>query len=273
MASGMAGRSISITVLSTTGSTDWVLQYVGRIRDFQDITDSFTGKHQAKIVSNLLIHEILETMIGAPATDGTRQPFMAGYYKCRAELKESVDPCAGPVTKTGTGSCYPGGYRRGLIILRISVSWSRRRIPGRSVRPASDGVWTAAIPGKRPVLPPCTSIAPIPAAKWRLHLFCARGRRLTWWAGIVLLSPRYSRRIKFVIAGAPFLEISNVYLNGVEVFDTNPNITTGELNIVGSSGFVDARVIKSATYNPIDIIRRNINVCGISRLYRHRFLC
>ena len=86
------------------GGTEWVLQYVGRIRDFRDISDSFTGKHQAKIFSSLLIHEILETVIGAPDTDGTRQPFMAGYYKCRADLKETIDPYAGTVTKTGTGT-------------------------------------------------------------------------------------------------------------------------------------------------------------------------
>ena len=85
------------------GGTEWVLQYVGRIRDFRDISDSFTGKHQARIFSSLLIHEVLETVIGAPAKDGTRQPFMAGYYKCRAELKETVAGHAGTVTKTGSG--------------------------------------------------------------------------------------------------------------------------------------------------------------------------
>ena len=70
------GREIHIyTGFEHNGQTDWVLQYVGRIRDFRDISDSFTGKHQAKIYSNLLIHDILETVIGAPATDGTRKPF------------------------------------------------------------------------------------------------------------------------------------------------------------------------------------------------------
>ena len=47
----------------------------------------------------------------------------------------------------------------------------------------------------------------------------------------------YARRTTFVIAGAPFLEISNVYLNGVEVFDTNPDIATGELILTGNSRF------------------------------------
>ena len=74
----------------------------------------------------------------------------------------------------------------------------------------------------------------------------------------------YAKRNKFVIAGAPFLEISNVYLNGVEVFDANPNITTGELTLAGSSGFVDARVVKSLTYNPIDIIEEILTAVGLS---------
>jgi hypothetical protein len=83
-----------------TGDTSWVLQYVGRIRD---ISHSFTGKHQAKIFSSLLL-EVLSQVIGTPAADGTRQPFMAGYCKVRADLVESVAPYAGTVIKTGTGS-------------------------------------------------------------------------------------------------------------------------------------------------------------------------
>ena len=78
----------------------------------------------------------------------------------------------------------------------------------------------------------------------------------------------YARRTKFVIAGAPFLEISNVYLNGVEVFDTSPNITTGELTVIGSSGFVDARVVKSEITNPIGIIEAILAEVGLSELYR-----
>jgi hypothetical protein len=73
----------------------------------------------------------------------------------------------------------------------------------------------------------------------------------------------YARRTTFIIAGAPFLEISNVYLNGVEIYDTNPNITTGELGLIGTSGFVDARVVKSLIYNPIDIIEEILTAVGL----------
>ena len=73
-----------------------------------------------------------------------------------------------------------------------------------------------------------------------------------------------AKRVKFVIPGAPFLEISNVYLNGVEIFDSSPDIATGELTVAGSSGLVDARVVKSATYNPIDIIEEILAAVGLS---------
>ncbi len=50
----------------------------------------------------------------------------------------------------------------------------------------------------------------------------------------------------------------------MEIFDSNPNITTGELNLTGSSGFVDARVVKSDIYNPIDIIESILSFVGLT---------
>ncbi len=211
------------------GGTEWILQYVGRIRDFRDISDSFTGKHQAKIFSSLLIHEILETVIGAPATDGTRQPFMAGYYKCRAELKETVDPYAGAVTKTGTGTaslvvtgdfhntedlefCGPGRDHRRDRHGDDQVERGRRQLLGEIRHCLHDQY--CAVENAKMALPSILS----PAA----------GTDLV--ALDTFSFTAYAKRIKFVIPGAPFLEISNVYLNGVEIFDSSPNITTGELN-------------------------------------------
>lgn len=42
------------------------------------------------------------------------------------------------------------------------------------------------------------------------------------------------------------------------------HIDTGEINLVGSSGFVDARVVKSETTNPIDIIQEILDEVGLT---------
>ena len=204
---------------------------MGRIRDFRDISDSFTGKHQAKIFSSLLIHEILETIIGAPATDGTRKPFMAGYYKCRADLKESIDPYAGTVTKTGTGAAslmVSGNLNNTEDINFVVQAETTGEIGTATIRWSMDGgnSW------EKSGIVSMTSIAPMKLKDGvTIYFVPAAGTDLV--AGDTFSFTAYARRIKFVIAGAPFLEISNVYLNGVEIFDSNPNITTGELTIVG----------------------------------------
>ena len=80
--------------------------------------------------------------------------------------------------------------------------------------------------------------------------------------GDLFIFTAYARRTTYVIAGAPFLEVSNVYLNGVEVYDHGADIATGELTLVGTSGLVDARVVKSLTYNPVDIIEEILTEVG-----------
>jgi hypothetical protein len=243
------------------GGTEWVLQYVGRIRDFRDISDSFTGKHQAKIFSSLLIHEILETVIGAPDSDGTRQPFMAGYYKCRADLKGTVDPYAGTVVKTGSGVAtlvVIGDFTNDEDIDFVIAVENTGEIGLARIRWSIDGgnSW------EKSGIFTMTSISPLRLQEGVLIYFIpAAGTDFV--AGATFSFTAYARRTTFVIAGAPFLEVSNVYLNGVEVYDTNPNITTGELSLKGTSGFVDARVVKSLTYNPIDIIEEILTAVGL----------
>jgi hypothetical protein len=258
------GREIHIYTgfdLSSSG-TEWVLQYVGRIRDFRDISDSFTGKHQAKIFSSLLIHEVLETVIGAPATDGTRQPFIAGYYKSRAELKETIAGYAGAVTKTGTGQASMvviGDFTNDEDIYFKVQAESTGEVGSATFRWSVDGgnSW------EKSGIVAMTSIAPLRLQEGVLIYFIPTAGT-DFVVGDTFSFTAYARRTTFVVAGAPFLKISNVYLNGVEIYDTNPNITTGELILVGNSGFVDARVVKSETYNPIDIITDILAAVGLS---------
>ena len=50
----------------------------------------------------------------------------------------------------------------------------------------------------------------------------------------------------------------------MEIFSQTVNLSTGEINLVGNSGFVDARVVKSTTSNPIDIILAILDLVGLT---------
>lgn len=244
-----------------TGQVDWVLQYVGRIRDIRDIGHSFTGKHQAKIFSSLLIHEILNQAIGAPAADGARQPFMAGVYKARADLIESTDPYCGAVTKTGTGSATMviiGTPTNSENLDILVMAESTGEIGMATIKWSLDGgnSWEKA------GIVSATSLLPIRLTNG-IYIYFTTGVGNDLVAGDRFSFTAYARRTKYVIAGAPFLEITNVYLNGVEIFDHSADPDTGELTLIGSSGFVDARIVKSETTNPIDIVQEILEEVGI----------
>lgn len=245
-----------------TGQVDWVLQYVGRIRDIRDISNSFTGKHQAKIFSSLLIHEVLAAVIGAPAASGARQPFLAGYYKARADLVESTDPYVGTVVKTGTGSAdlvVTGTPYNDVDNDFLVAAESTGEIGTATFRWSMDGGASWEKSG-------IVSMSSVNPFRLRdgvfIHFTAGTGTELVTWD--IFSFTAYARRTKYVVAGAPFLEITNVYFNGVEIFDYTVDLDTGELTLIGNSGFVDARVVKSETSNPIDIISEILEEVGLT---------
>ena len=50
----------------------------------------------------------------------------------------------------------------------------------------------------------------------------------------------------------------------MEIFDADAHIDTGEVNLIGNSGFLDARVVKSETTNPVDIITEILDEVGLT---------
>jgi hypothetical protein len=244
-----------------SGAEDWVLQYVGRIRDIRDISHSFTGKHQAKIFSNLLIHEVLSQVIGAPGADGTRQPFMAGYYKARADLVESVDAYCGEVTKTGTGSAtlVTMGNPTNKEDLEILVeAESSGEITTARVRWSLDNGNSWEKSGLYSV----TSISPLRLAEG-IYIYFTTGAGTDLVAGDRFAFTAYARRTKYILAGAPFQAITNLFYNGVEVFDATTDPATGEVTMIGPSGFIDARLVKDDNMNPVDIIESILAEVGL----------
>ena len=187
-----------------SGAITWILQYVGRIRDIRDITDSFTGKHQIKIFSSLLLHEILSQAIGAPATDGTRQPFMAGYYKARAEISTSTDPYVGAVTKSGSGSAtltVTGTPYNDVDNNFIVQAETTGEIATATFRWSLDGgnSW------EKSGLVSQTSIDPI-RLKEGVSIYFTVGTGNDLVAGDTFSFTAYARRTTYIIAGAPFHE-------------------------------------------------------------------
>ncbi len=209
-----------------------------------------------------LLHEILSQTIGAPATDGTRQPFMAGYYKARAEISDKqLTLMSGQLLNSGSGSAtltVTGTPYNDVDTNFIVQAETTGEIATATIR----GVWTAATPGKRPVWFPNPALTRS-GSKNGLSIYFTYGTGNDLVAGDTFTFTAYARRTTYIVAGAPFSSISNVYLNGVEIFSQTVNLSTGEINLVGNSGFVDARVVKSTTSNPIDIISAILNLAGV----------
>ena len=201
-------------------------------------------------------------MIGAPDADGTRQPFMAGYYKCRADLKETIDAYAGTITKIGTGTAslvVTGTFNNTEDLSFVVQAETTGEIGTATIKWSLDGgnSW------EKSGIVSMTSILPLKLKNGvSIYFTPAAGTDLV--AGDKFSFTAYARRNTFVVAGAPFQEISNVYLNGVEIYDTSPNLTTGELTVIGSSGFVDVRVVKSDITNPIGIIEEILAEVGLT---------
>jgi len=243
-----------------TGEIDWVLQYVGRIRDIREITNSFTGLHQAKISSYLAIHEALLQEVGVPHADGTRAPFLAGYYKARAELKESTAPYMGAVNKTGTGSAVLhtlGSPNNTEDVEFIVEAETTGEISTATFRWSMDGgsSWEKA------GIVSMSSIKPF-HLRDGVYIYFEPGAGDDLVAGDRFTFTSYARRTTYVLAGGPFLDITNVYFNGVEIFGADVSLS-GEVTLTGHSGFVDARVVKSETSNPVDIIREVLEAVGV----------
>ena len=245
-----------------TGNTSWVLQYVGRIRDIRDISHSFTGKHQVKIFSSLLLHEILTKEIGAPAAWGGRQPFMAGYYKARADLISSADPYLGGVIKAGSGSAQMvvlGTPYNDVDVGYLVQAETTGEISAATFRWSVDfgASW------EKSGIVSTSSVNPF-RLRDGVSIYFVPGTGTDLVAGDWFYFGAHARRTTYQIAGAPFQAFTNIYFNGSEIFNVSYDVNNGLINLVGPSGFVDARIVKSATSNPVDIIQAILAEVGLT---------
>jgi len=252
---------ISMGLELPNGEVGWLKQYVGRIRDIRDIAAGGTGKHQAKIYSSQLVYDVLKQMIGCPTADGTRHPFLAGTYKVRADLVASTPPWVGAVQKNGSGSAT----------LVVSGAASNTQDLDFLIEVETTGEVTAAtfrwsLDGgsswEKMGVVSATSASPC-RLRDGLLIYFVPGAGDDLVAGDRFSFTAYARRSTYVIAGGPFLEVANVFYNGVEIHDAACNKTTGEIMLVGNTGVVEARVVKSETCHPVDIIKEILLEIGL----------
>lgn len=265
MAEGLwFGKEIQIYVgfELPTGEVAWIRQYVGRIRDIREIGHAFQGRHQAKIVSRSWVQDVLQQLLGGPAADGSRQPFLAGSYRAKAELRESRAPYLGQVTKIGAGGATlvalgrpTNGEDRQFLVEaessgEISVATIRWSVDG-------GGSWE-----KTGVLS-MTSAAPLPL-KDGVLIYFEPGGGTDLVVGDRFAFTAFARRTTYVLPGAPFQAITDVYLNGVEMSDVEVHEDAGEIVLTGATGTVEARLVASATTNPVEIIREILQLTGLA---------
>ncbi|MGQ9919853.1 MAG: hypothetical protein ACUVRZ_00830 [Desulfobacca sp.] len=253
---------ISLGLELPNGEVGWIKQYVGRIRDIREIAAGNNNPQQAKIYSTQLVYDVLKQMIGGPAADGTRRPFLAGTYKMRAELAASTPPQVGVVQKSGSGSAtlaISGVPRNSQDLNFLIEAESTGEVSVATYRWSLDGgsSWEKTGVVSATSANPCylrdgLLLSFVPGAGDDL----VAGDRFSFTA--------YARRNRYVIPGAPFLAMTNVSCNGVELADAVCDASTGEILLVGQSGVVEARVVKSGLSNPVDIIEEILREVGLA---------
>jgi hypothetical protein len=262
-------------------SVSWLRLYTGRIHRTRS-PHAWGSPHNAIIESSSIIAEKLQTKIGAPATDGTRQPFMHGTYLANAELeKTSLSTISNPygtgrkfgtdknygsgITKTGTGTGTLGVLGvddySGNEDLNIRVkAETTGEIGAATFKWSSDGgqTWEKTGIMSQNITLPITLTNRI-----KVYWIAGTGNDLVandYWDFTISAQVH-----KYVVPGFPFSSIPSVYNNAVEIF-TGFTVTpaTGEILLTGSSGRLRARAIKDELTHPVDVIEDILTEVGLS---------
>jgi hypothetical protein len=186
---------------------------------------------------------------------------MAGYYKARAELYLTSIPYVSSPWKSGTGSAelvVTGDPTNTEDVNYAIAAQSTGEIGTALIAYSLDNGSTWEKTG----IVSMSSMTPL-SIKNGLKIYFNYGPGTDLVAGDWFGFTSIARRTTYRMAGAPFQEISNVYFNGTETFDVVKDTNTGMITLVGSSGLVDVRVVKSSSSNPIEIIKDILNIVGL----------
>lgn len=250
--------------IKADNSTSWLPIFTGRIHRIAS-NHSWKVSHNASIESLHHVQEKLQTKIGVPASNGTRQPFMHGSYLANAELIETIDPYLSTITKTGTGTGT-------LVIIGIEDFTNNLDINFRIKAESTGEIGTATFKfstdggqtwDKTGIISQNITLPVNLSDNLKVYWIGSTGNDLVandYWDFTA-----YAQVQKYLIPGAPFTSISSVYNNAVEIFTGfTVNLTTGEILFTGNSGRLRARIIKDALTHPVDIIEDILTEVGLA---------
>ena len=245
-----------------TGQVEWQLAYQGELESLAGMAHTWSGEHRVSLESRDWVAARLQTLLGAPALDGVRQPFMRGPYRAKAELAETVDAQVGAPVKSGSGGAvlkvigtYRGDYVQDYLLQAegsgevgaVTFRWSVNQ--GQSWRETG----RATVGAENPV-----------ALENGLAVYWESGSGTDLAAGDRWTFTAQPAVYRYQVYGSPFAAMTTVFLNGAETQDrVAADPATGVITITGRSAQVEARVLKDATTHPVDIISDILDQVGL----------
>ncbi|MHB8067436.1 MAG: hypothetical protein ACYDIC_06005 [Desulfobaccales bacterium] len=246
-----------------SGQVEWQLTYQGELESLAGMAHAWSGEHRVSLESRDWVTARLQSLLGAPALDGVRQPFMRGPYRARAELTDTTPLQVGAPVKSGSGSAalkvigtYRGEYVQNYLVQAegngevgaVTFRWSVNQ--GQSWQ--ETGRATAG--AQNPV-----------ALENGLAVYWESGSGTDLTAGDHWTFTAQPPLYHYQVYGGPFAAISAVCLNGAETQDrVEADPQTGLIIVTSRSAQVEARVIKDATTHPVDIISDILDSVGLS---------
>ncbi len=245
------------------GTTEWLLVYRGVVETLAGMAHGWRERHRVRLETRDWIAHRLRKRIGTPTAAGERRPFMRGVYRSRAELVRTSPAQVFPAVKTGSGSAvlkvlgtYRGKTDRSYLLEmetagevgEATFRWSTNQ--GQSWR--ETGILAAG--AEDPL-----ELEEGLAVYWESGIGTdfAAGDRFSF----VARAPVYH----YQVFGAPFAQISAIYLNGEETREgVTADPVTGQVLVTGQSVLVEARVVKDATTHPVDIILDILTEVGLA---------
>ncbi len=244
-------------------TTAWQLQFVGQVEKLTDMAHGWDEAHRATLELADLVRRTLETKIGTPAADGTKQPFMRGYYYAKAE-NTGTDASSATAVKTGSGSATlhivdDAAYSGSVDQVYLIQAETTGEIGAATLRWSKDGGYTWEKIG---IVAP-GAVEPL-VVENDLEVYWTGGDGNDFVAGDQWEITCIAKLIRYKIPGAPFQEITSIYVADDDAYPgVSYSADSGEITVKGKSGSVEARVVKDDTTHPVDIIEDILHEVGL----------
>ncbi|RJR38679.1 MAG: hypothetical protein C4567_12420 [Deltaproteobacteria bacterium] len=246
------------------GQVEWQLVYIGQLQTISGMAHAWEGAHLAHLETDDYIRILLDKKIGVPDADGTKRPFMRGYYRAKAESTGTTDASC-TVVKIGSGVAslhvvdqtkYSGQADVNYLVQADSTG----EVGAATFRWSKDNgqTWektgiTTEGQGNQVTLENGLEV----------YFESAPGTDLV--SGDQWIITAQAKVVHYKIPGAPFQAITSVWVQDDDsrqgvIFSEN----SGEIWVKGAAGSVEARVVKDDTTHPVDIIEDILAAVGLS---------